>query len=163
MLKEVIFSGHLYWPYDEATNKPAEKGKIKETDNGNKYTIFRLRMLRNQTDAEGKPLKMFVRCIAWNDVAEKIIEYPNGTPVEVVGQFDMDEFTSSDGTKRQVVTIIARRVGQPPKQWDEGAVNGNGKKYVPPGEPKSKAKIKANDLPDDLPGEEIVFDDDVPF
>lgn len=50
---------------------------------------------------------MFVDCVAFGDVAERIKNYTHkGTPVQVIGRLDLSTYTREDGTKGRRVSII---------------------------------------------------------
>lgn len=64
MLNQVVVVGRL-----------VEKPIVKENENGKKISIITLAVPRSYKNVNGEYDTDFIKCILWNDIAEKTVEY----------------------------------------------------------------------------------------
>jgi single-strand DNA-binding protein len=132
--------------------------ELRYTPSGTPVADLRLAVNDSYTARDGNQVErtLFVDVVVWQRQAETVCEYlSKGRPVLVEGRLQMDEWESKEGEKRSRIRVVAQRV-----QF-LGAPGGG-----PGGErPAAQAArpARTSSPPDDVPGDEEVGEDDIPF
>lgn len=104
MVNTVTITGNL-------TDKPS----FGRTDAGTKYCRFSVavsRKVRKDGSWEDK-LDGYFKIVAWRALAESCSKLEKGTRVQVSGSLQQRSWLSDDGTRNQVVEIVAEDVSLP--------------------------------------------------
>lgn len=125
---------------------------------------------RFTVNGEKKEEVLFIDIEAWAKTAELCAQYlRKGSQVLVEGRLKMEQFQTKEGEKRSKLLVVAERVqfGARP----DGAQGGGGSQYGggssrPASAPAARREAPRSDeggFSDDMPGNEGMTEDDLPF
>lgn len=85
--------------------------EVRTTTTGVPVATFTVAVNRNYTNASGERDVDFLRCVAFNKLAENIGKYTNkGSKVAVEGSIQTGSYEDKEGIKRYTTDIICQRV-----------------------------------------------------
>lgn len=146
--------------------------ELRYTPSGTAVCTFGLATNRNWTTETGEKKEevSFHRIVAWNKLAELCSQFlTKGRKVYVEGRLTNRNWTAQDGTQKNTTEIVisdmilldSRRTGEQEAEQEAGEPQEEKKisKSKPASEEKKEAKEEAAEIPD----EDEVAPDDIPF
>ena len=85
--------------------------ELNQTTNGISYCNFSVAVTRRFADANGDRQTDFINIVTWRTTAENCAKYlKKGSQVSVIGSIQTRTYEAQDGTKRNVVEVVAEEV-----------------------------------------------------
>lgn len=113
--------------------------QLSKTQSGKSVISFSLAVNRDKETAD------FIPCIAWNQLADNMIQYcTKGSQIGVAGRIQTRSYETQDGHKRFVTEVIANRVEFLGKKQDKQELEEN---YTDEFDIGTSLDIDSDDLP----------------
>lgn len=136
-----------------------DKPNLSSTQTGKSVIAFTVAVNRNYKNAAGKVEADFIRCVAWNKIAENINTYCNkGSLVGIDGHIQTRHYDDKNGNRVYTTEVIVDgfSILESKKEQEERT---NNAKYN-----NSNTNINYNDNSNFNSGDTIdISDDDLPF
>ena len=84
--------------------------ELNETKGGNAYCRFNL-AVKDGVDKKGEQLTQFIPCIAWNNLADVLVDYASkGDRLALEGKINISKYEDEDGETRSSFQVIVNKL-----------------------------------------------------